>query len=123
MLQMPVRWSTLGIRQRRENGRKLMEFLASTGAIRYRNDATGNKVGVNAIRAQECLKIFNCVGTHMTDDLGAAYQPVGVEAEILKALEWLAQGIHPEEYSREGFIAKIEQQVLSLSLSLSLSLF
>ena len=112
MLQMPVRWSALGIRQRRENGRKLMEFLASIGAIEYIGGVSNSKIGVNATRAQECLKIFSHVATHMTDDLGTQYQPVGVEAEIFKAITWLAQGVHPQEYSREGFIAKIEQQVL-----------
>ena len=118
MLQMPMRWSTLGIRQRRENGCKLMEFMASIGAIKYRNGVGGNKVGVNVVRAQECLKIFSCVATHMADDSGTPYQPVGVETEICKALEWLAQGVHPEEYSREGFIAKIEQQVCKLCVCL-----
>lgn len=111
MLQMPVRWSALGIRQRRENGHKLMEFLASTGAIKYRNGVGGNKVAVDASRAQECLNIFNSVAAHMTGDSGTKYQPVGVEPEILKALVWIAQGVHPEEYSRDGFIAKVEQQV------------
>ena len=88
-----------------------MEFLASIGAIKYRSGVGGNKVGVNATRAQECLEIFNSVAAHMADDSGTEYQPVGVEPEILKALVWLGQGVHPEEYSRDGFIAKIEQQV------------